>query len=70
MEEDVLPVSALGGKLLEGAVAADPMLGAELRPELHPDYGRKKTRFRHASRPPPPPPANTHSDSRIARSEA
>lgn len=39
VEEDVLAVSALGGELLHDALGADAMLGAQLFPELEPNWG-------------------------------
>ena len=37
VEEDVLAVAALDRKVLEDAVLADAVLGAQLLPELHPN---------------------------------
>lgn len=38
VEKDVLAVSALGGKFLHDALGADTMLGAQLFPELEPNW--------------------------------
>ena len=39
VEEDVLPVEPLGGVFLEDALRRDPVLLAQLLPELEPDLG-------------------------------
>ena len=39
VEKDVLAISALGGELLHDALGADTMLGAQLFPELEPNWG-------------------------------
>ena len=39
VEKDILPVESLGGVLLEDALRRDPVLLAQLLPELEPDLG-------------------------------